>query len=109
MEVAPRALTSELFLEKLSGDEPDVTILRVEAHNSGSITSFTLVDRYDRKTNMTAMMRTTAWPASIVLQMICSNEISKRGGIYQELDVPTRNFIEQMEVRGIKIEDSLNK
>jgi lysine 6-dehydrogenase len=106
-EIAPRALTSQLFLHKLSGDEPDVTIMRIEAHNSGCITSFTLVDRYDPATQMTSMMRTTAWPASIVLQMICSNQISKRGGIYQELDVPAMAFIEEMEARGIKIESSV--
>lgn len=106
-EIAPRAVTSQLFLQKLSGNEPDVTVMRIEAHNSSCITSFTLVDRYDPETRMTSMMRTTAWPAAIVLQMICSNEISKRGGIYQELDVPAQAFIEQMEARGIKIESSL--
>lgn len=106
-DITPRALTSQLFLKKLSGNEPDVTIMRIEAHNSGCITSFTLVDHYDPQTNMTSMMRTTAWPASIVLQMICSSQISKRGGIYQELDVPARKFIEEMEARGIKIESSI--
>jgi lysine 6-dehydrogenase len=106
-QVTPRAVTTELFLKKMSGDEPDLTIMRIEAHNSGCITSFTLVDRYDRQTKMTSMMRTTAWPASIVLQMICSNQISKRGGIYQELDVPAMAFIEEMEARGVRIESSL--
>jgi lysine 6-dehydrogenase len=106
-EIAPRALTSQLFLQKLSGNEPDLTIMRIEAHNSGAITSFTMVDRYDPATRMTSMMRTTAWPASIVLQMICSNVISKRGGIYQESDVPATAFIEEMEARGIRIESSI--
>lgn len=106
-EVTPRAITSHLFLKKLSGNEPDVTIMRIEAHNSGCITSFTLIDHYDPATRMTSMMRTTAWPASIVLQMICSEGISKRGGIYQELDVPARKFIEEMEARGVKIESSV--
>ena len=106
-DITPRALTSKLFLQKLSGKEPDVTIMRIEAHNSGCITSFTVIDHYDPETRMTSMMRTTAWPASIVLQMICSNQISKRGAIYQELDVPARLFIEEMEKRGIKIESSI--
>jgi lysine 6-dehydrogenase len=106
-KIAPRAVTAELFLKKMSGDDPDVTVMRIEAHNSGCITSFTLVDHYDPVTKMTSMMRTTAWPASIVLQMICSNQISKRGGIYQELDVPAMRFIEEMESRGIRIESSV--
>jgi lysine 6-dehydrogenase len=106
-EVEPRALTSQLFLNKMSSAEPDVTILRVEAHNSGCITSFTLVDHYDPATKMSSVMRNTAWPASIVLQMICSGAISKRGGLYQEEDVPAPMFIEQMEQRGIRIESSV--
>jgi lysine 6-dehydrogenase len=106
-EIAPRALTAHMFLKKMSGTDPDVTVMRIEAHNSGCITSFTLVDHYDPETNMTSMMRTTAWPASIVLQMICSNQISKRGGIYQELDVPAVRFIEEMEARGVRIDSSL--
>ncbi len=106
-EIAPRELTSRLFVEKLSGDEPDVTIMRIEAYNRASITSFTLIDRFDPVTRMTSMMRTTAWPASIVLQMICSNVITKRGGIFQELDVPAQLFIGEMQSRGIQIASSL--
>jgi lysine 6-dehydrogenase len=106
-QIAPRALTTELFLKKMSGDAPDVTVMRIEAHNSACITSFTLVDHYDPATKMTSMMRTTAWPASIVLQMICANQISKRGGIYQELDVPAVRFIEEMEARDVRIESSV--
>lgn len=107
IQISPRAVTTELFLKYMSGDDPDLMIMRVEAHNSGCITSFTVVDHYDPKTRMTSMMRTTAWPASIVLQMICSNQISKRGGIYQELDVPAMAFIEEMEARGVRIDSSL--
>jgi lysine 6-dehydrogenase len=106
-EIAPRELTSRLFVEKLSGDAPDVTIMRIEAYNRASITSFTVIDHFDPVTRMTSMMRTTAWPASIVLQMICSNVITKRGGIFQELDVPAQLFIGEMQSRGIQIASSI--
>jgi len=52
---------------------------------------------------MTAMMRTTAWPASVVLQMICSGQIAKRGAIYQELDVAAEPFLREMRRRGVDI------
>lgn len=107
VKISPREFASRLFAEKFTGKDPDVTVMCVEAHNSGCITSFTLVDRYDPATKMTSMMRTTAWPASIVLQMICSNQISKRGCLYQERDVPARAFIDEMESRGVKIECSI--
>ena len=50
------------------------------------------------------MMRTTAFPASIVLQMLASGVITQRGGILQERDVPAETFLEEMAARGIKIE-----
>jgi len=102
-EVSPRELTSHLFLEKLSGDEPDITIMRIEAHAKRRVLSYTMVDEYDRKTGLTSMMRTTAWPASIVLQMIANGAISKRGGIRQEVDVPADLFLREMSRRGIRI------
>jgi lysine 6-dehydrogenase len=70
----------------------------------GRVASFTMVDHYDPKTDMSAMMRTTAFPASIVLQMLASGVITQRGGILQERDVPAETFLEEMAARGIKIE-----
>lgn len=102
-EVSPRELTSHLFLEKLSGDEPDVTIMRIEAHAGKRVLSYTMIDEFDRRTGLTSMMRTTAWPASVVLQMIASGAIAKRGGIRQELDVPADIFLREMSRRGLKI------
>ena len=40
-EVSPRELTAHLFLEKLSGEEPDVTIMRIEAHTKQGVLSYT--------------------------------------------------------------------
>jgi len=102
-EISPRDLTSHLFLEKLSGEEPDVTIMRIEAHASKRVLSYTMIDEYDRRTGLTSMMRTTAWPASVVLQMMATGSIPKRGGIRQELDVPADLFLREMSRRGVKI------
>jgi lysine 6-dehydrogenase len=101
--LSPREMTSALFLEKLSGKEPDVCIMRIEAHQNDRVLAFEMVDYFDPKLELTAMMRTTAWPASIVLQMITSGVIRKRGAIKQELDVPADIFLREMSRRGIKI------
>ena len=120
-EIAPRALMSQIMTEKFAGDEPDIVIMRVEAHEekpkrglgailrrepppSPRVLSFTVYDEYDPKTGMTAMMRTTAWPASVVTQMMASGAIPARGGILQERDVPAGKFLEAMAARGVKIE-----
>jgi lysine 6-dehydrogenase len=122
VEVTPRAVMSKLFEGKFASKGPDVCIMRLEAHESvrtpgvrgllggrlkGRVATFTLVDHYDPKTDMSAMMRTTAFPASIVVQMLASGAISKRGGVLQERDVPADMFLEEMSKRGIHIQYSL--
>ncbi|HYW39726.1 MAG TPA: saccharopine dehydrogenase C-terminal domain-containing protein [Terriglobales bacterium] len=119
VEVAPRALMSKVFEGKFAGKGPDVCIMRIEAHESikapgvrgllggklkGRVATFTMVDHYDPKSDMSAMMRTTAFPASIVLQMMCMGAVSKHGAVLQERDVPAEAFLEEIERRGIKIE-----
>ncbi len=103
VKIVPRRLMTRLFEEKFAGDEPDLVLLRVEAHARERVFSFTVVDHYDKATLMTAMMRTTAWPASVVVQMLASGVIAKGGGIRQELDVPFDAFAAEMAARGIKI------
>jgi lysine 6-dehydrogenase len=108
VEIAPRALMSDLMVEKLSGDEPDVTVMRVEAHRAERVAAFTMIDKFDPKTKHTSMMRTTAWPASVVLQMMVSGEISKRGAVLQERDIPAQQFLKEMAARGIELRYSMN-
>ena len=119
VEVSPRALLSKVFEGKFAGKGPDVCIMRIEAHESikapgvrgllggklkGRVATFTMVDHYDPKSDMSAMMRTTAFPASIVLQMMCRGAVTKHGAVLQERDIPAQAFLEEVERRGIKIE-----
>jgi lysine 6-dehydrogenase len=104
VEISPRALMADLMVEKLKGDQPDVTIMRLEAHKGSLVHAFIMVDRFDSKTKLTSMMRTTAWPASIVLQMLVSGEVEKLGAVLQERDVPAEQFLVEMGARGIEIE-----
>jgi lysine 6-dehydrogenase len=109
VKIAPRALMSKLMLEKFSGDEPDVTVMRVEAHRNGRVAAFTMVDKYDPQTKHTSMMRTTAWPASVVLQMMVDGEITKRGAVLQERDIPAQQFLNEMAARGIELRYTLEE
>jgi lysine 6-dehydrogenase len=123
VDIAPRKLMSKIFEGKFAGKGPDVCIMRLEAHESvhapgvrgllggrlqGRVASFTMVDHYDPKTDTSAMMRTTAFPASIVVQMLASGVIAKRGAILQERDVPADRFLAEMAGRGIKIEYTMD-
>ncbi len=121
-EIAPRDVMSKIFEGNFASKGPDVCIMRLEAHESvnragargllggrlkGRVASFTMVDHYDPKTDMSAMMRTTAFPASIVVQMLASGAIAKRGGVLQERDVDAERFLDEVAKRGIKIEYAL--
>jgi len=118
-EITPRAVMSKIFEGKFASKGPDVCIMRLEAHESmrspgvrgllggrlkGRVAAFTLVDHYDPKTDMSAMMRTTAFPASIVVQMLASGAITKRGSVLQERDVPADLFLDEMSQRGIHVQ-----
>jgi lysine 6-dehydrogenase len=122
VQIAPRALMSRVFEGKFASKGPDVCIMRLEAHESvrtpgvrgllggrlkGRVATFTLVDHYDPKTDMSAMMRTTAFPASIVTQMLASGAICKRGAVLQERDVPADLFLNEMQKRGIQIQHAI--
>jgi len=123
-QIAPRALMAKIFAGKFAGKGPDVCIMRLEAHESvrtsglrgllgarlqGRVATFTLIDHYDAKTDMSAMMRTTAFPASIVVQMLASGVIAKRGAVLQECDVPADTFLDEMRRRGIAIEYDIHE
>jgi lysine 6-dehydrogenase len=103
-KIAPRQVTSALMCERFAGSDPDVTIMRIEAEASGRKIAYEMVDHYDADSGLTSMMRTTAWPASAVLQMIVDGTIDKRGAILQETDVPIEPFLKGMKERGIPIQ-----
>ncbi len=102
-KVSPRQMISDLMLEKFVGEEADLVIMRIEAEAQGRKMAYEMVDRFDPKTRLTAMMRTTAWPASAVLQMLVGGTIAKRGAILQETDVPAEAFLAGMKQRGIML------
>lgn len=108
VDVVPRDLTEALLAERLPREGDDVVLLRVRAEGVAEgrerTLTYTIVDRRDPATGLTAMQRTTAFPASIVARMLGSGEIDQRGVVPQELVVPTVRFIEEMERRGVQIE-----
>ena len=103
-EVVPRALAVRLFQEKLSFNEPDVVLLRVSARAGSREVHYELIDYYDEKTGLSAMMRTTGFPIAEIAYMLATGEISARGALPPESCVPQREFINRLISRGLKIE-----
>src|SRR6185295_1612026 len=68
--VKPRRVLGDLLVKNLPHDEPDVVLVRLEFAGEGRRLRYDIIDRYDPETGLSAMMRTTAFPASIVALMM---------------------------------------
>lgn len=103
--IAPRKLLERLISERLPRNEQDVVLLRVTVTGmkDGKPTQIVweCIDYMDQATGMTAMMRMTAFPASIIAQMIARGDISEKGALVQEVAVPYKLFLAEIASRGI--------
>lgn len=105
--VAPRELLSHLLEEKLPKDEPDAVLLRVSVTGIKERKPLQIVwdcvDYSDQADCLTAMMRMTAFPASVIAQMIARGDITERGVLRQEEHVPVKLFLAELAGRGITL------
>jgi len=106
--VVPRDLLFKLLSDKLPKDEPDVVLVRVMVSGLKEKKPVQIIwdciDYADQAAGLTAMMRMTAFPASIVAQMIARGDITERGVLRQETTVPTKLFLAEMDGRGIRLQ-----
>ena len=111
----PREVTVELLKKKLRRPEiRDILAMKVDvsgiAEGSKRRFSYHLLDRYDTENGITAMARTTAYPASIIGQLIASKAIEEKGVIpLEKLGVKERLFnkiLLELEKRQVKIVES---
>jgi len=113
--VSPRKLTVKLLGQKLWKPEiKDVVALKVEVvgYSAGKKKSYVyhLLDYCDKKRNITAMARTTAYPASIVAQMMLEKRIKEKGVVPTEklgmTDELYHRLMNELKKRGIKIAEN---
>src|SRR5690606_13969123 len=98
--------------ENLPADGPDYVLVRLEftgipkadrtetrdpnsaiRNPKSEILRYDIVDRLDPATGLSAMMRTTAFPASIIAQMMAKGDVLKRGATPQELAIDPNTFV----------------
>jgi saccharopine dehydrogenase-like NADP-dependent oxidoreductase len=63
------------------------------------------VDRFDRENGITAMMRMTAYPTSIIASMIAKGQVEARGVVPLERSVPAEIFRAELAHRDIQLEE----
>jgi lysine 6-dehydrogenase len=114
--VAPRKLLGELLQRHLPADEHDVVLIRLEfvgrlAVDGGAGRAarlrYDIIDRFDARTGLSAMQRTTSFPASIIAQMAARGLTTQRGAVPQERCVPPDAFVAELARREIRIDESL--
>jgi len=108
--VRPRRLLGELLARHLPADEPDAVLVRLEfdgttAEGTRRTLRYDIIDRFDPATGLSAMMRTTAFPASVIAQVMARGETLARGAVPQERCVPPAPFVAALAARGIEIEE----
>lgn len=107
--VTPRKVFGELLTRHLPADEPDYVLVRLEfiGTKDGETKNlrFDIVDKQDEQTGLSAMMRTTAFPASIIAQMSASGDVLERGATPQEKAIDSEKFVAELARRNIIINE----
>ncbi|MFL6284894.1 MAG: saccharopine dehydrogenase C-terminal domain-containing protein [Pyrinomonadaceae bacterium] len=123
MPVSPRRLLGELLYRHLPADEPDVVLIRLEfvgqlddgegvagcesnEHARVSRLRYDIIDRFDERAGLSAMQRTTAFPASVVAQMMARGLTTQKGAVPQERCIPPEAFVRELAARDIRIGES---
>ncbi|MEO6390358.1 MAG: saccharopine dehydrogenase C-terminal domain-containing protein [Pyrinomonadaceae bacterium] len=110
VSVAPRKVFGDCLVRHLPADEPDLVFVRLEFRGTmdGRETGlrYDIIDKFDERTKLSAMMRTTSFPASIIAQMMARGDTLRRGATPQEVAIPPEQFVAELDRRNIKIEES---
>ena len=112
VRVAPRDVAIAAMAPRLTKPKgKDLVALRVtvkgKKEGKANTISFELVDRYDEKRGVSAMMRTTGYSLSITGQMQARREIGPPGVHTPDECVPAEAYISELGKRGVNIRESI--
>ena len=106
----PRSLFAKLLQKHLPADGPDFVLVRIDLvgkkDGEAKRLRYDIVDKLDETTGMSAMMRTTAFPASIIAQMMARGEVLSRGATPQEKAIDPKKFVAELGIRNIDFQIS---
>jgi lysine 6-dehydrogenase len=107
-KVKPRRVFGELLQKYLPADGPDYVLVRLDfvgkKDRAAKKLRYDIVDKQDEATGLSAMMRTTAFPASIIAQMMARGDVLVRGATPQEKAIDPGKFVTELERRDIHID-----
>lgn len=113
--VSPREVTAKLLESKLKRkDIRDIVVMLIEVNgteNGGRVQyTYHVLDHFDRKRQVTAMARTTAYTTSVVAQLLAQKAIKEKGVIPPEKLGMNRTlynkFMTLMKKRNVAVKES---
>jgi lysine 6-dehydrogenase len=107
IRVAPRAVFAAAAAPVLDRGEPDVILLRVSVTGTRAGRAarrvYQMIEYPDVENGLSAMMRTTAYPATTVLMMLARGEVEAKGALPQERCIDPERFLEGLAARGLTV------
>ena len=107
IDTRSRKYPAELLEKNLPADGPDYVLVRLEfvgtKDGKADRLRYDIVDKQDESTGLSAMMRTTAFPASIIAQMMAKGHVLERGATPQERAIDPDKFVAELERRNISM------
>jgi lysine 6-dehydrogenase len=104
--ISPRAILEDALARHLPKEGPDATLMHIEAKGivDGKETTRALqmVDKADPSTGMSSMMRTTAFPTSIIARFVHDGDIDTKGVMTPEKVVDGKALMAEMDKRAIR-------
>lgn len=110
-KLVPRRFVAEILSDRLSlRNERDLTLLRVDVigRKRGKLTHrrYDMIDHYDKRSSMTSMARTTAFPCAATVLLLGNREMPLTGLVPPELAFGEENrrwLLSYLQDRGMKI------
>ena len=106
-KVKPRKVFGGLLQKHLPADGSDYVLVRLDfvgtKEGAAKKLRYDIVDKLDEATGLSAMMRTTAFPASIIAQMMARGDVLERGATPQEKAIDPDKFVAELARRNINI------
>jgi len=114
-EVSPLEMVAKLLEPQLqyNDSEKDLAVMlhKVEGVRGGKqqILTCSLMIERDLMTGLMAMSMGVAYPACIAAEMIIRGDITRKGVLSPATDVPCDLFMEQLNKRGIKVNETIEQ
>ncbi|RCK73047.1 MAG: L-lysine dehydrogenase [Ignavibacteriae bacterium] len=103
----PREFFIDLLSKKLNYNDEDVVLLKTEIkgeiEHKPKILVYEMIDYFDKANQISAMMRTTSYPTSIIAQMLLDGRINERGVVPPEYCTNADEMIKELRKRDIFI------